>query len=234
MRVIVAMLLGALAGCAQVPTQSVELSATVGRDIERMHNAHVQTISILYSRMRNDVNEFIDEVYMPYAIKEAIKKDRVRLANGQTSFIEIISTGLSTEANSKQQEQAVGAMEILVSKVTKSVDKQRKLLLDKLNGQERELLDSTRRSYLAIHQANSIVTGHLASIAKVHEAQNELLNEIGIESDLDGYIATKLAKASDDIAELSKKGETGLDEIGGVEGAKEKLQDVIETLNIKK
>ncbi|MDC5821886.1 hypothetical protein OPW19_18920 [Vibrio europaeus] len=233
MRVLLAILLGLLTGCAQVPTQSVELSATVGRDIEIMHKAHVQTISILYSRMRVDVNSFIDDVYMPYAIKEAIKKDRARLANGQTSFINIISNGLSAEASSKQQEQAIGAMEILVSNVTKSVDRQRKLLLDDLNGQERDLLDSTNRSYLAIHQANSIVTGHLASITQVHEAQNELLNEIGIEADVDGYIATKLAKASDEIAELSKKSQKELNDIGGVEGARDKLQDVIEKLNIK-
>lgn len=233
MRVLLALFLGLLAGCAQVPTQSVELSATVGRDIEKMHKAHIRTITILYSRMRVDVNEFIDEVYMPYAIKEALKKDHVRLANGQTSFISIISNGLSTKASSKQQEQAIGAMEILVSNVAKSVDKQRKLLLDKLNGQERELINSTNRSYLAIHQANSIVTGHLASIAQVHEAQNELLNDIGIEADIDGYIATKLAKASEEIAELSKKSQQELNDIGGAEGAREKLQDVIEKLNIK-
>lgn len=233
MRILLAIFLGFLTGCAQVPTQSVELSATVGRDIEKMHQAHVQTITILYSRMKADVNEFIDNVYMPYAIKEAIKKDRVRLANGQTSFINIISNGLSTEASSEQQEQAIGAMEILVSNVTQSVDRQRKLLLDNLNGQERELLASVNRSYLVIHQANSIVTGHLASIAKVHEAQNELLSEVGVEADVGRYIATKLAKASDEIAELSKNSQKKLDEIGGVEGVREKLQGAIEKLTIR-
>ena len=233
MRTLLLVLLGVLGGCSQVPTQSVELSATVGRDIEKMHKSHVQTISILYSRMRYDVNEFIDNVYTPYAIRESIKKDRVRLQNGHTSFIRMISNGLSTDASSEQQEQAIGAMEILVINVTKSVDRQRKQLLDNLNAQERELLASTNRSYLAIHQANSIVTGHLASIAQVHDAQNELLSEIGIESDVGGYIATKLSKASDEIAELSKKSEKELNGIGGVEGARAKLQDSIDKLNFK-
>ncbi|MCC4820710.1 hypothetical protein LMH81_29770, partial [Vibrio lentus] len=100
-------------------------------------------------------------------------------------------------------------------------DRQRKLLLDNLNGQERDLLASTNRSYLAIHQANSIVTGHLSSIAKVHETQNELLSEIGIETDVNNFIATKLAIASDEIAELTNKSQKELDDIGGVEGAKE-------------
>ncbi|WP_070962730.1 hypothetical protein [Vibrio sonorensis] len=233
MRIFLTAFLILLAGCAQVPTQSVELSATVGRDIEKMHKAHVQTISILYSRMRADVNEFIDDVYMPYAIKEAIKKDRIRQVNGSVSFINMISIGLSASASSKQQEDAIGAMEILVSQVTQSVERQRKLLLDSLNDQERTLLASTNRSYLAIHQANSIVTGHLSSIAQVHDAQNELLSEIGVETDVGNFIAAKLATASDEIAELTNKSQKKLDDIGGVEGAKEKLQNAIEKLNVK-
>ncbi|MEZ8335859.1 MULTISPECIES: hypothetical protein [Vibrio] len=233
MRIFLAIVVVLLVGCVQAPTQSVELAVTVGRDIEKMHSAHTQTISILYSRMRADVNEFIDDVYMPYAIKEAIKKDRIRQASGKTSFIDMISKGLSASSSSKQQELAIGAMEVLVSQVTQSVDRQRKLLLDNLNGQERDLLASTNRSYLAIHQANSIVTGHLSSIAKVHETQNELLSEIGIETDVNNFIATKLAIASDEIAELTNKSQKELDDIGGVEGAKEKLQNAIEKLNIK-
>ncbi|MFA0274637.1 hypothetical protein AB4500_24450, partial [Vibrio sp. 10N.222.48.A11] len=62
-----------------------------------------------------------------------------------------------------------------------------------------------------------------ASIAKVHETQNELLSEIGIETDVNNFIATKLAIASDEIAELTNKSQKELDDIGGVEGAKEKL-----------
>ncbi|MGF1749649.1 hypothetical protein [Vibrio cionasavignyae] len=234
MRVLVAIFIAVLAGCAQVPTQSVELSATVGRDIEKMHKAHVQTITILYSRMRADVNKFVDDVYTPYAIKEAIKKDRNRLAEGKLSFIDMISVGFAEDASTKQQEKALGAMKVLVSNVTKSVERQRKLLLDNLNGQENELLKSTNRSYLAIHQANSIVTGHLASVVKVHDAQENLLNEVGIEADIDEYIATKLAKASDEIAEFTNKSKKEIDDMGGVEGAQAKLQDTINKLSILK
>lgn len=234
MRVLVAIFITVLAGCAQVPTQSVELSATVGRDIEKMHKAHVQTIAVLYSRMRADVNKFVDDVYTPYAINEAIKKDRNRLAEGKLSFIDMISVGFTEDASTKQQERALGAMKVLVSNVTKSVERQRKLLLDNLNGQENELLKSTNRSYLAIHQANSIVTGHLASVVKVHDAQENLLNEVGIEADIDEYIATKLAKASDEIAEFTNKSKKEIDDIGGVEGAQAKLQDTINKLSILK
>ncbi|MEZ8193201.1 hypothetical protein [Vibrio sp. 1F279] len=49
------------------------------------------------------------------------------------------------------------------------------------------------------------------------------MSEIGIETDVNNFIATKLAIASDEIAELTNKSQKELDDIGGVEGAKEKL-----------
>jgi hypothetical protein len=229
--IIIAFLL--LSGCAQVPTQSIDLSTTVGRDIAKMHQAHLQTIELLYSRMRSDINTFIDIVYLPYAIKEVINKDRQRQVNHQTSFIELISTGLSPGANSEQQKEAMSAMEIVVTNITQSVNRQRKGLIDNLNRQQKELLPSINRSYLAIHQANAIVTGHLSSVAQVHDAQNELLNDIGMETDIDKYIATKLTQASNDIAQLTQKTQGKIEDMGGIENIRKKLQDAIDKLNIK-
>jgi hypothetical protein len=39
-------------GCAQVPKQSVELSATVGRDIAQVYKAHRELVVILYPPQR--------------------------------------------------------------------------------------------------------------------------------------------------------------------------------------
>ncbi len=222
-----------LAGCAQVPTQSIELSTTVGRDIAKMHQAHLQTIELLYSRMRSDVNTFIDDTYLPYAIKKVLDKDRLRQARHQTSFIEIISTGLVPNATPKKQKEAMGAMKIVVTNVTRSVDRQRKLLIDSLDQQQKALLASINRSYLAIHQANAIVTGHLSSIAQVHDAQNELLSEIGMETDIDEYIATKLTQASNDIAQLTQKTQNKIEDMGGIENVRKQLQDAIDKLKVK-
>lgn len=223
-----------LIGCAQVPRESVELSTTVGRDIEKVHKAHVQTIKILYSRMKDDVNRFIDEVYTPYAIKTSVQKDRARMKNGQLSYIEIISSGLVESAAEEQQKEALGAMELLVKQVNTSVVRERKKLLFPLNEQETLLLNAVNRSYLSIHQANSIVTGHLASVVKVHDAQNEVLNEIGIEADINSFVAENLANTSKEISDLLSKTDEQLDKVGGVEEAKEKLQKIVDKLKINK
>ena len=124
-------------------------------------------------------------------------------------------------------------MKIVVTNVTRSVDRQRKLLIDSLDQQQKALLASINRSYLAIHQANAIVTGHLSSIAQVHDAQNELLSEIGMETDIDEYIATKLTQASNDIAQLTQKTQNKIEEMGSIENVRKQLQDAIEKLKVK-
>jgi 3-isopropylmalate dehydratase small subunit len=58
-------------------------------------------------------------------------------------------------------------------------------------------LTKVDESYDRIHYANSIVTGHLASVVKVHDAQNELLAKVGME-DL-------RVEVGEDALELSKK-----------------------------
>ncbi len=73
--------------------------------------------------------------------------------------------------------------------------------------------------YQQLHRANSIVTGHLSSVAKVHEVQNELLEAFGVEADLRKVAGSALAKTSEQVNEIVEQAETGqlkLDKIEGV------------------
>jgi hypothetical protein len=67
-----------IAGCAQVPKESVELSATVGRDIAELHEVHRETARLLFRQMRDDVNQFVDEVYRPYIISSQMEDQQLR------------------------------------------------------------------------------------------------------------------------------------------------------------
>ena len=91
--------------------------------------------------------------------------------------------------------------------------------------QEKEVLSAIDRSYNQIHYANSIVTGHLASIVKVHDAQEELLNEFGIEG-LRKDIGQKLASTSNKVAEFVKKAKK-------VDGTIEEIEKKIKELTMK-
>ncbi len=111
-------------------------------------------------------------------------------------------------------------MEVLVSVVREEVEIYRGLKLAPVLEQEKQLLSAIDRSYNQIHYANSIVTGHLASIAKVHDAQSEFLKKFGLEG-LREDTAETLSNLSKDIAKFTQ-------EAKNVEG---KLPEIEKTIN---
>src|SRR5436305_300220 len=66
--------LGLLSGCAQIPKESIQLSATVGRDVAEIERSHRALVRIHYDGLERSINRFVDEVYAPYQIGETLKK----------------------------------------------------------------------------------------------------------------------------------------------------------------
>ena len=192
-------------GCAQVPKESVELSATVGRDIAQVYKAHRDLAIILYGRIINDVNKFIDEVYAPYQIQRLLQADHEDFKRGDPhSLFYALAKAIKEPNNTDAQKMAVLAMDIFVQVVRGEVESYRKERLAPVLAQQKQVLSAIDRSYNQIHYANSIVTGHLASIAKVHDAQEELLKEFGLEG-LRVEIGQNLANTSNMVAEFVEK-----------------------------
>jgi hypothetical protein len=121
-------------------------------------------------------------------------------------------------------------MGIMVRKIQNDIEAMRKELLVPLETQESEVLGSIDRSYLQLHYANSIVTGHLSSVAKVHQTQAELLKAIGVERDLRKEMGRNIAKASDEIADLVEAAESIEDNVNNAEKFAKDLKDTIDGL----
>jgi ribosome recycling factor len=221
--------------CAQVPKQSVELSSTVGRDLATVHKAHRKLAHVLFQRMRQDVNQFIEGVYAPFQIRYAMETDR-KLALSQNkddrknSLVLAIDAAFQPNASPEQQDKVFKAMGIFVEEIRKDIEAMRRELLDPLDKQEEEVNSSIDRAYQQLHYANSIVTGHLSSIAKVHETQAELLEAIGLEHDLTKNIGESLAKASHDIGSLVEIAEMGEGTVKDVQDNAEKIKEAIKKL----
>ncbi len=225
-------------GCAQVPKQSVELSATIGRDIAVTQKAHVQLATLLFLRMRQDVNRFIDKTYAPYQIRNAMDRQK-QLADSSSqqdnnrSLLLAINTAFSPGAPKDLQSNVLEGMKLLVEKIRKDVEAMRVDLLAPINEQEAQVLASINRAYQQLHYANSIVTGHLSSIVKVHDAQSDLLEEIGVEKDLRKDIGERIAGASKRITSIVDKAENIDSKFTQAESAIISLKDAINTLNTK-
>jgi hypothetical protein len=99
---------------------------------------------------------------------------------------------------------AFNIMNLFVSLLSEQIENYRKELLENISKQESEVLHAIDDSYQKIQNANAIVTGHLASIRKVHDAQAELLRRINLE-ELRDTVAVKTGAFSDEISDIIVK-----------------------------
>ena len=67
------MIFSLLAGCAQVPKESVELSATLGRDLQEVQRSHRQAIELLFDRELERITNYLENVATPTFISFAIR-----------------------------------------------------------------------------------------------------------------------------------------------------------------
>ena len=208
-------------GCAQVPRETVELSNTVGRDLTQVHQAHRELAVLLFDRMEGDINQFVNEVYAPYQVRKLLEADFDDFKSGNPeSLFAALDLAMKSPRDTEAQLSAVDAMDIFVQVVHEEVEAYRAELLRPVKEQREETLAKIESSYLQIHYANSIVTGHLGSVVKVHDAQEELLNQFGVE-DLREEVGHKLVAASEKISRLTEKASS-------VEDSLDKNQEKIE------
>ncbi|NOR46386.1 MAG: hypothetical protein GQ534_12445 [Candidatus Delongbacteria bacterium] len=196
--------------CAYVPKQAVELSATVGRDISEIKKSHIAFINLYYTDLLGDINEFIDNVYLPYQIQKTLENEEIR--NEMLSAIESAS---SYDPTGNTQKESFEKIKIFLQIIQEEVETYRKLKLKPVQEQFSLVLANVDQSYEQVHYANSIVTGHLASVVKVHETQNEILSNLEI-SNIRIKAAEGISDMSEKIGDLvqkAQKGEGKLDEI---------------------
>lgn len=201
-----------LTACAQVPKESVELSTTVGRDVTTVYKSHRELAKLLFVRMRQDVNRFVDNVYSPYQIRSAMENDFKNAKSPlekdrQASILLAINGAFKPDASDKLQREVFESVGFMVSIISDDIESKRKELLKPLDEQEALVLAAIDRNYSQIIYANSIVTGHLASVVKVRDAQNEILTAIGLDANLSDVVGKKLATASDTVSTLVQKAE---------------------------
>lgn len=216
LRISLVMILLGCAACAQVPKEAIELSTTVGRDVAEVHRAHRATATLLFARIKRDVNRLVDEVYAPFQIQKQLAADHADFkAGSEESMFAALNAALKKPDSAEDQEAAIATLEIFVEVIRGDIEDYRSLRLAPVLQQERDVLEAIDRSYNQIHYANSIVTGHLASVAKVHDAQEEVLRDLGLEG-LRGDIGAALAETSDKVARIldkARKFEGKVDEV---------------------
>ena len=218
---VVAIILG-LTACDMVPKEAVELSNTVGRDLEEVHRAHRALAVLHFGRIEEDANSFIDETYRPAFIKKFAEEFRL---NQQ------VTTILANDP-----EKLLPVLTRFVETATVRVEAKREQLLKPIQDQRGQVVEEIDAAHRQIQAAQAVVTGHLASVRKVREVQNEILAKVGL-GEFRQKVATRTAEISNKVADFVEKGEAieakgegFARKIGEIDGAIDKLKSEISAL----
>ena len=209
-KMLMCMLVILASSCTQVPREAVELSATVGRDIAEIKKSHLQLLKIHYDGLIKNINDFVDDVYLPYQIQKSLSDDVIK-----QDMLDSIEAASSESNDGVAQKDAFLKMKYFHLIIHEEVEAYRKLKLSPVKQQYELVLNNLNGSYEQIHYANSIVTGHLASVVKVHDTQNEIIKDTKL-NNLRVNVGAELAGVSQGVAELVQQAndkETDLGEL---------------------
>ncbi|MBD3220806.1 hypothetical protein GF314_06150 [bacterium] len=177
-----------LLGCATVPEASIELSATIGRDLDAVHASHRALAELHFDDLRRRIDAFVDEEYRPYVLRAMMTELDV------TSELEAALAGESDL-------DVLDIMSIVVEESIARIATFRTEMLAPVEAQRRQTLAAIDRAYRQLQSANAVVTGHLASIRDVHDAQAELMADASLE-DLRGDMTRRLAAMSEGVGRV--------------------------------
>lgn len=172
---IVVLLLSFLSGCAQVPKESVELSTTLGRDLQEVQRSHRRAIDLLYDRDVERINRYLDDVAMPTYVRFAIAGVGERLS-------EDLKVALAPNAPQSAKDKVLDEMRKVVQGVADRVARQRTELLAPVEDSRKSSLHELDLAYAEMQRANAVLTAYLSSLTKVHSLQDELLAKAGLKS----------------------------------------------------
>jgi hypothetical protein len=226
-RLMTALVVGAaLASCALVPRESVELSTSVGREVSVMHEAHRELAVILFDRMKKDVNRFVDTVYAPHQIQFVLARQKERQRAGDAiNLFSVLEKSMNEPENASAQSDVLAVLGATVELVEDDIKRYRQERLAPILDAEKSTLDELNRAYDRVERGNAIVTAHLASVVKVNEAQDELLSTLKLEG-LREKTGSSLSAASTRIADFVNKARK-------FEGTVDETERTIRDLTIK-
>jgi hypothetical protein len=176
-------------GCASVPKESVELSYTLGNDLEALHQSYRTLIARYFESLRREVNSAIDQIFIPAYIND------------------FVITGKLVENAKAGRSDLVEAWARIA---VETIDKERATRIAPIDKAEKDLLVSVNDAFDKAIRANAAVTAQLNSIRKVEEVQGEILESLKLKD-----IRNKI---NDALADASKKAKEITDEIDKAAG----------------
>ncbi len=208
-----------LSACADVPKEAVTLSVTIGNDLEEVHRSHRELAVRYFKRSRDDVNRFVDEVYGPAFVQKALTEKTYDYEEGkpEMTFLPILRAEIERLNAGEDGADPLFYMQFIVEEAVRTIEQTRVEMMAPINSREQEVLRAIDDAYSKVQNAQAFVTGHLASVRRVQQAQEDLLADAGLK-DIRQKFIDKTADISDRASEIlanARRASASVDEPDG-------------------
>ncbi len=188
---VIVMIIGYL-GCASVPKEVVELSYTVGEDLNAVHVSYKHLIRLHFAGLRKQLTDFLDDKWTPVYLNNFITR---------TSLVEKLKTF--------KPDQVLIYLQKWVQVATNEIQKKKKQLLGPIEKDERKLLADVDQAFGQLTVANAAITANLNSIRKVKALEDKTLSTLRLKNFRDkvtDFMAGSSKRVQDAINLLDKGG----------------------------
>jgi len=203
MKYLCILMLMMLTSCVSIPNETLVLSKTLGQDLKELKRSHLSTINIYYSNLESKINRFIDDVYSPFIIQFVLEREFESFDNEEASIITDLKLATRAEATQEDTDKALQSMVGFQSIAMQQIAQKRMELMQPIREEQLEILQAINAAYDNAIAANASLTGYLASVGDVKEAQTESLAVIGIDR---AEVDQSMLRASDILDQVISKG----------------------------
>lgn len=206
-----------LVGCANIPEEAVTLSVTIGKDLEEVRRSHRELAIRYFERSRVDVNQFMNDVYRPAFVQKALTEATYEYEGDQPrlNFLQILQKEIVRLNAGEEGADPLFYMHVVVDEAIRTTEQTRLELLQPIDAREQEVLRAIDDAYSKVMNAHAIIAGHLASVRRVQQAQDELLADVGLK-DIRRKFIDRAADTSAQVSNIlakARKASLTLDEL---------------------
>ena len=172
-----------LVGCASVPKEVVELSYTVGQDLDAVHFSYKELIHAYFDNLRVQTITFLETRWIPAYLEDYIQTgELVNIARDPDPTL------------------VLEGVQDWVEFALENIETKKRELIDPINSDEVALLKIVDEAFSNLIRANATITAHLNSLRKIQEVQDDALKALNLKE-----LRDKINKALTGASDRAKK-----------------------------
>jgi hypothetical protein len=191
-----------LSSCIRAPQATVTLSEVVGDQITAVRGSHETFVRLYYTRLRQDVDQFLTQVWIPTFLRHAVANQQFRsqldvayavtaldanainvTISGEGSLPPAVRTALRQSIDSalSQHRARLGVVMLdFATEVERQIKLRRDSLIIPIDEQERLVLSQLAEVYTDLERGQSAITAYLGSAVRLQQEQDVILHKLGL------------------------------------------------------